>query len=63
MISSMEYSSQKMSIKARAEGTAIKVLEKQRKIQGRVTKMENEGNVDDEEVQKLASIWSKMRSI
>lgn len=49
VISSLGYSSQKMSTKARAEGAAIKVLEKQRKMQERVHKLESEGRVIDEE--------------
>ncbi len=55
VISSLGYSSQKLSTKARAEGAAIKVLEKQRKMQERVTRMESEGLViDEEEAQKMA---------
>lgn len=55
VISSLGYSSQKLSTKARAEGAAIKVLEKQRKMQERVNKLESEGRaIDEEEAQRMA---------
>ncbi len=55
VISSLGYSSQKLSTKVRASGAAIKVLEKQRKMQERVTKLESEGRaIDEEEAQRMA---------
>lgn len=55
MVSSFGYSTHKISTQIKASGAAIKVMDKQRRIQEQVTKMESEGKtIDEEEAARMA---------
>lgn len=55
MVSSFGYSTHKLSTQIKASGAAIKVMEKQRRMQERVSRLEKEGrSIDEEEAQKMA---------
>jgi tetratricopeptide (TPR) repeat protein len=55
MMSSLGYSTHKLSTQIKASGAAIKVMDKQRRMQEQVEKMEAEGGeVDEEEANRMA---------
>lgn len=55
MMSSFGYSTHKFSTQIKASGAAIKVMDKQRRMQEKVSKMEREGrSIDEEEAKKMA---------
>ncbi|KAI0567614.1 Heat shock protein tDnaJ [Gracilaria domingensis] len=55
MFSSFGYSKQKFSTQMKAAGAAYKVMDKQRRMQDKVSRLEKEGRrMDDEEAQKMA---------
>lgn len=54
LMSSLGYSTHKLSTQMKASGAAFKVMDKQRKMQERVTKLEREGrSIDDEEAHRM----------
>lgn len=55
MMSSLGYSTHKLSTQIKASGAAIKVMDKQRRMQEQAEKMESEGReLDEEEATKMA---------
>lgn len=54
MFSSLGYSTYKFSSHVKASGATLKVLDKQRRMQEQVEKMEADGTVDQEETNRLA---------
>lgn len=55
MVSSFGYSTHKLSTQIKASGAALKVMDKQRRMQERVSKLEREGrSIDEEEAQRMA---------
>lgn len=55
MVSSFGYSTHKLSTQIKASGAALKVMDKQRRMQERVSKREKEGrSIDEEEAQRMA---------
>lgn len=55
MVSSFGYSTHKLSTQIKASGAALKVMDKQRRMQERVSKLEKEGrSIDEEEAQRMA---------
>lgn len=55
MVSAFGYSTHKLSTQIKASGAAVKVMEKQKRMQERVTRLEKEGRViDEEEAQRMA---------
>lgn len=55
MMSSFGYSTHKLSTQIKASGAALKVMDKQRRMQERVTRLEKEGrSIDEEEAQRMA---------
>ena len=55
MMSSFGYSTHKLSTQIKASGAALKVMDKQRKMQEKYNKMEREGkSIDEEEAQRMA---------
>lgn len=55
MMSSFGYSTHKLSTQIKASGAALKVMDKQRRMEERVSRMEKEGRaIDEEEVQRMA---------
>lgn len=55
MVSSFGYSTHKLSTQIKASGAALKVMDKQRRMQERVTRLEKEGrSIDEEEAQRMA---------
>lgn len=54
MMSSFGYSTHKLSTQIKASGAALKVMEKQRRMQERVSKLEEEGrSIDEEEAHRM----------
>lgn len=54
MMSSLGYSTHKLSTQIKASGAALKVMDKQRRMQERVSKLEREGKIiDDEEAHRM----------
>jgi tetratricopeptide (TPR) repeat protein len=55
LVSALGYSSHKLSSQLKASGAAVKVMDKQRRMQEQVSKMEEEGrSMDEEEATRMA---------
>lgn len=54
MMSSLGYSTHKLSTQMKASGAALKVMDKQRRMQERVSKLERQGrSIDDDEAHRM----------